>query len=57
MVNWNNSLKVAAIHGERFFTREKAKAEVFEYVEVYHNRSRLHLTLGYVSPDQFELKI
>lgn len=56
MESWNHSLKVEAIHGERFVTREQAKAEVFDYIEVYYNRSRLHSTLGYVSPDQFELE-
>jgi len=56
MESWNHSLKVEAIHGERFATREQAKTEVFEYIEVYYNRSRLHSTLGYVSPDQFELQ-
>ena len=54
MESWNHSLKVEAIHGERFATREEAKAQVFEYIEVDYNRNRLHSTLGYVSPDQFE---
>lgn len=55
MESWNHSLKVEAIHGERFETREQAKAHVFEYIEVYYNRQRLHSTLGYVSPEEFEL--
>jgi len=56
MESWNHSLKVEAIHGERFATREQAKAHVFEYIEVYYNRQRLHSTLGYLSPVQFELQ-
>lgn len=55
MESWNHSLKVEAIHGERFATREQAKAQVFEYIEAYYNRTRLHSTLGYLSPEQFEL--
>lgn len=55
MESWNHSLKVEAIHGERFATREQAKAHVFEYIEVDYNRSRLHSTLGYLSPVEFEL--
>lgn len=55
MESWNHSLKVEAIHGERFATREQAKAHVFDYIEVYYNRTRLHSTLGYLSPDEFEL--
>ena len=54
MESWNHSLKVEAIHGERFATREQAAAHVFEYIEVDYNRNRLHSTLGYLSPVQFE---
>ena len=54
MESWNHSLKVEAIHGERFATRIEAKAQVFDYIEVDYNRNRLHSTLGYVSPEQFE---
>lgn len=56
MESWNHSLKVEAIHGERFATREQAKAHVFDYIEVYYNRQRLHSTLGYLSPVEFELR-
>ena len=54
MESWNHSLKVEAIHGERFATREQARAHVFEYIELDYNRNRLHSTLGYLSPEQFE---
>lgn len=57
MESWNHSLKVEAIHGEQFATREQAKQQVFEYIEVYYNRQRLHSSLGYVSPDEFEGRI
>jgi transposase InsO family protein len=56
MESWNHSLKVEAIHGERFATRAQAKAHVFDYIEVYYNRQRLHSTLGYLSPVEFELR-
>jgi len=56
MESWNHSLKVEAIHGERFVTRQAAKDHVFEYVEVYYNRKRLHSRLGYLSPEAFELQ-
>jgi len=55
MESWNHSLKVEAIHGERFATREQAKAHVFDYIEVYYNRQRLHSSVGYLSPAEFEL--
>ena len=54
MESWNHSLKVEAIHGERLATRKQAKDLVFEYIEVDYNRNRLHSTLGYISPEQFE---
>jgi transposase InsO family protein len=56
MESWNHSLKVEAIHGERFVTREAAKAQAFEYIEVYYNRKRLHSTLGHLSPEVFEAR-
>jgi len=31
-----------------------ARTAVFEYIEVFYNRKRLHSTIGYKSPDQFE---
>lgn len=57
MESWNHSLKVEAIHGERFATRDQAKAQVFDYIEVYYNRQRLHSTLDYLSPVEFERKM
>lgn len=54
MESWNHSFKVEAIHGERFSTRSAAKEQVFEYIEIYYNRKRLHSKLGYVSPEAFE---
>jgi transposase InsO family protein len=56
MESWNHSLKVEAIHGEKFLTREEAKSHVFEYIEIYYNRNRLHSKLGYETPDSFEVK-
>ncbi len=49
-----HSLKVEAIHGERFETRNQMRETVFEYIEVDYNRQRLHSYLGYKSPDEFE---
>ncbi len=42
------------MHHEQYRTREQARASIFEYVEVFYNRRRLHSSLGYVSPEQFE---
>ncbi len=56
MESWNHSFKVEAVHGERFLTRDAARAATFEYINVYYNRIRLHSRLGYLSPDAFEAK-
>jgi len=49
-----HSLKVEAIHGERFQTREQTRQTVFEYIEVDYNRNRRHSANGFISPDAFE---
>lgn len=49
----SGSLKVARIHGRRFETRRQAMDEVIDWLAFYNHR-RLHSTLGYVSPMQFE---
>jgi putative transposase len=51
-----HSLKVEAIHGERFGTREEMRQTVFEYIEVDYNRTRRHSANGYISPEAFEVK-
>jgi len=50
-----HTLKVELIHGRRFTTRREAKAAVFEYIEAFYNRRRLHSSLGYLTPQEFEL--
>lgn len=49
-----HSLKVEAIHGERFRTREAMRQAVFEYIEVDYNRTRRHSAIGNLSPEAFE---
>jgi len=44
------SLKREHVHHVRFRTRAEARAAVFEYVEVFYNRQRLHSALGYRTP-------
>jgi len=44
------SLKKEHVHHARFRSRAEARAAVFEYVEVFYNRQRLHSALGYRTP-------
>ena len=48
------TLKTELQNDARFPSREEARAELFEYIEVFYNRRRLHSTLGYLSPAQYE---
>ena len=38
----------------QFATHAQARTTIFEYIEVWYNRQRLHSTLGYLSPVEFE---
>jgi putative transposase len=42
------------VDGQIYETRAEAMQVIFEYVEVYDNRKRLHSTLGYLTPHEAE---
>ena len=48
------SLKTELIWDRIFTSREQARREIFEYIEVFYNRRRLHSYLGYLTPHEFE---
>jgi transposase InsO family protein len=52
-----HSLKTELIHHENYQTREAAKKSVFEYIEVFYNRQRLHSKNDYLSPADFESRL
>jgi len=49
-----STLEFECLQGRHFQTRAQAKTEVFTYIETFYNRKRLHSTLGYISPEEFE---
>jgi len=54
MESYWHSLKVEETHGRDFATRAEAKHCVFAYIEGWYNTTRMHSSLGYQSPAQFE---
>ena len=48
------SLKKERIKKRIYKTRELARADVFDYIEVFYNRTRRHSHIGGVSPEAFE---
>lgn len=52
MESWFATLKTEL--GEEFASIDDAKARLFDYIEVFYNRSRLHSANGYLSPAEFE---
>ena len=54
MESFFGRLKCEVAPGRMFATRDQARAELFEYLEVFYNRVRLHSSLGFVSPTEFE---
>lgn len=62
---WDNSvaesffhtLKTECTHERRYSTREEARIDVIDYIEMFYNSYRLHSTLGYQSPNDFEKEI
>jgi len=57
MESFYRSLKTELIYHEDFHSRIEARKAIFEYIEVYYNRIRRHATLGYLSPDAYELAV
>lgn len=49
-----SSLKYELVYHRRFATHAQARAAIFDYIECFYNRTRLHSSLGYLSPLQFE---
>ena len=49
-----HTLKVELVNSAQFATREEAKLSIFEYIEGYYNRKRMHSAINYNAPYAFE---
>ena len=54
MESFFSSMKIERVHKKVYLSREQARQDVFDYIEVFYNPKRRHSTLGYVSPVDFE---
>ena len=52
-----HTLKTELTYWERYRTRDEARRNIFEYIEVFYNRKRLHSALGYKPPVEFEQQL
>lgn len=52
-----HSLKTEHVYLTKYETREEAARNIFEYIEVFYNRTRMHSTLGFLSPVEYEEKL
>ena len=57
MESFWSSLKNELVHHERFENPQQARLAIFDYIEAFYNRKRLHSALGYKSPVDFENQI
>ena len=50
-----SSLKNEIVHHRNYQTRDEARTEIFEYIELFYNRKRLHQSLNYQTPMLYEV--
>ncbi len=49
------SMKNEELFHNHFNTREEAFSFIFEYIDIFYNRQRLHSSLGYKTPEEYEI--
>ena len=52
--SWFATLKNELIYRRSWPTRAEARRAIFEFIEVFYNRRRLHSSLSYLSPAEYE---
>lgn len=46
-------MKCEWLYGKHFKTRQEARAAVFEYIEIFYNRQRIHASNNYLTPEEY----
>ena len=54
MESFFHTLKTELVYHRRYETRAQARSDIFEYIEVFYNRFRLHSAIGYETPENYE---
>lgn len=52
--SFHSLLKKEFVYCTKFRTKTQAQQEIFEYIELFYNRKRIHGSIGFISPNQFE---
>ena len=56
MESFWSTLKLELVYRRAFQSPRQARQEIFDYIESFYNRQRIHSSLGYLSPVDFEIK-
>jgi putative transposase len=54
MESFFSLLKTELVHHQRYMTRQEAKTSIFDYIEVFYNRHRVHSAIEYKTPAEYE---
>jgi putative transposase len=50
-----STLKNELVLGNVFESRDRARTDIFDYIEIFYNRQRIHQTLNYITPEKMEM--
>ena len=56
MESFWSTLKLELVYRRNFFTHQQARTEIFDYIECFYNRHRIHSALNFLSPVDFEVQ-
>ena len=54
MESFFSLLKTELVHHQRYMTRQEARTSIFDYIEVFYNRQRIHSAIDYQTPVEYE---